>query len=118
MLKFPKIIYFIQDGVPTDAETKDAYRYGGGVVFRNARFVPAAGCLEKCEGVAGSVPDRYAAAFPVAQEALAAYIESLNIGETELAKPPVGKQSEKTPEPKPKDKTPETKADVKWKPNS
>jgi len=140
MLKFPKIIYFIRDGVPTDEEMKDAYRYGGGVVFRNASFVPAAGCLESCEGVAGSVPGRYAAKFPPAQEALSAYVKSLNIGEPEPVKyagdplvakfnnqpvgepepvePPAGKIGEKEPKPEPKTKVPEPKAEVKWKPNS
>ena len=65
--KTNRILYFIADMAPTDAERAAAGRLGTNFVFRNASYVDkeSAGQLEKCIGVAGCVPDVYAAAFPV-----------------------------------------------------
>lgn len=63
MIEKPKkIIYFIADGVPTEAEIEAARAYGFGVVFRNAAAIPAdvsPGQIEECDGVAGLVPAAY-----------------------------------------------------------
>lgn len=61
--KFPKIIFFTADMLPTDEEITQAEEIGAGVVFRNSKFVPEnpnPGQIEECEGVAGMVPESYA----------------------------------------------------------
>lgn len=66
--KTPKILFFLADGVPTDAELDAGEKCGFGVVFRNSQYVPVEGALEACDGVAGNVPPRYAEAFPVERD--------------------------------------------------
>lgn len=69
MKKPLKTLFFIGKSTPTDAEVDAADALSGTVVFRNAKFVPAAGCLEQCDLVAGScIPERYAEAYETAGE--------------------------------------------------
>jgi len=68
-----KILFFITDAMPTAKELAAADELSAHVVFRNANYIPAEGSLEHCDGVAGTVPKRYAEAFPKAKEAIAAH---------------------------------------------
>lgn len=61
-----KILYFLEDMLPTEADVAAAEKIGHGVVFRNASFVdekPAEGQIEKCDAVAGFAPAAYRARF-------------------------------------------------------
>jgi len=53
----PKILFFIKDAVPTEAERLEASEIVGNVVFRNASIKTE--FPEACDGVAGAVPDLY-----------------------------------------------------------
>jgi hypothetical protein len=68
--KYPKIIFFIPDAMPTLEEILAAEDFGPNTVFRNASFVQDEGALEICDGVAGAVPDRYAETYRPAEEVL------------------------------------------------
>jgi hypothetical protein len=65
-----KILYFINDSMPTAKQIADAEQYGNLICYRNAVHVPQEGALEACDGVAGEVPARYAAEFKTAAEAV------------------------------------------------
>jgi len=67
--KFPKILFFIKGSIPTKEDYEAAESLGPNCVFRNASFVPSTGSLEKCNGVAGLVPELYKSE-PSAEEAL------------------------------------------------
>lgn len=75
-MKFNKplrILFFVDGMAPTPADLKAASAINAQVMFRNARAVPADGCLEDCDGVAGDhVPPRYVEAFPSAELAIEA----------------------------------------------
>lgn len=61
---FPSILYFIAGPVPTAEEAAHAETFGPNVRYRNASVVPeelSPGSIEKCDGVAGSVPKAYSA---------------------------------------------------------
>jgi hypothetical protein len=60
---FERVLYFIDDMMPTAEEIEDARQYGPGVMFRNARFVPEDGPVEQADKVAGKVPPLYAKAY-------------------------------------------------------
>jgi len=98
MKQHAKILFFINDAMPTAKELAAADELSAHVVFRNANYIPAEGSLEHCDGVAGSVPKRYAEAFPKAKEAIAAHKKANEakrgaMGETlapELPSAPVG----------------------------
>jgi hypothetical protein len=77
MIKPPFILYFLAGANTMPNDIVAARELKANVAFRNASKVPAEGALEKCDGVAGAVPARYAAAFPTATQALAAYDEAL-----------------------------------------
>lgn len=66
--RFAKVIFFIADLQPTDAEMAAAGEIGPGVVFRNAMYVPenpSPGSIEVCDFVAGdNIPKPYADRFP------------------------------------------------------
>jgi hypothetical protein len=68
MLKFPRILYFITEPVPTAEEIIDSRRFGFNVAFRNAQLA-AEGCPEDCAGVAGAVPESYKK-FPEAENVI------------------------------------------------
>lgn len=72
-LKLPFILYFLAGAQTTPADVAAARELKANIGFRNASAVPSEGSLEHCDGVAGAVPARYAAAFPTAVEAVAAY---------------------------------------------
>lgn len=80
-MKFNKplrILFFVDGMAPTPADIKAASAINAQVMFRNARAVPADGCLEDCDGVAGDhVPPRYVEAFPSAELAIQARAEEL-----------------------------------------
>lgn len=73
--KFPLILFFLATAVATEAEEAEAMQYGPNVRFRNAEFGDHSGALEQCDGVAGTVPARYAEAFPKAEEAIGKYMD-------------------------------------------
>lgn len=66
--RFAKVIFFIADFQPTDADMSAAGEIGPGVVFRNAMYVPenpSPGSIEVCDFVAGdNIPKPYADRFP------------------------------------------------------
>jgi hypothetical protein len=93
LIKSPKILFFVNDCVPTEEQLLEAQGYGSRVSFRNATFVPApvyksgkdsegkavktlvnANFLEKCDAVAGEVPELYKN-FPKAEEVLEKFEE-------------------------------------------
>lgn len=57
--KAPRILYFIGGALPTDEQQRDAMRYGPNCVIRNGRYADADGAPERCDGVAGMVPEPY-----------------------------------------------------------
>ncbi|HEY6021817.1 MAG TPA: hypothetical protein VIY48_18730 [Candidatus Paceibacterota bacterium] len=60
------ILYFIKDSYPTPEEFVDAARYGT-KMFRNASIADNEyDTTEVCDGVAGSVPERYKK-YPLAE---------------------------------------------------
>lgn len=69
---YPRILYFINGAMPSDEAQEVAETYGPNVAFRNANFVPSSGALEKCDGVAGEVPETYRK-LPSAEDALKAF---------------------------------------------
>lgn len=73
MQKYPRILFFVVAAMPTEEDFLASEELGPNVAFRNASMVPTDGALEKCDGVAGCVPTRYAEAYPTAEEAIAAY---------------------------------------------
>lgn len=75
MKKFPVILFFVSGSEPTAAQQAESFKLGPNVRFRNAEFVSDIGSLEKCDGVAGDVPARYADAYPTAEDALKQYAE-------------------------------------------
>lgn len=67
--KFPKVLFFTKDMLPSEEEMDAAGAIGPGVVFRNSQYVPEnpnPGQIEECEAVAGNVPAAYAAKYPMA----------------------------------------------------
>lgn len=61
-----KILYFIEDMVPTQADVAAIEALGQGVVIRNATYVdenPVEGQIEKCDAVAGHAPKPYRERF-------------------------------------------------------
>lgn len=72
-MKPAKILFFINGVLPTKADYEAATKLGNNanVLFRNAQHVPKeAHALERCDGVAGEVPEIYENAFPSAEEAI------------------------------------------------
>lgn len=70
-MKPAKILYFIEGVAPRPEDFEAASQMAATVVFRNARAVPPEQhSLEICDGVAGKVPEIYAAAYPNANEAI------------------------------------------------
>jgi hypothetical protein len=59
VLKFPRIIYFIQNALPTREDFAAALPYGANTVFRNAGLVDIESNVEICDGVAGAIPHKY-----------------------------------------------------------
>lgn len=76
-MKLAKILFFVLGASPTAENFAEAQELRANVAFRNAHHVPSDGCLEECDGVAGEVPERYAEAFPSAEEAIAARDEEI-----------------------------------------
>lgn len=91
MIQPPRILFFVNDCVPSEEQLLEAQGYGSKVSFRNAQFVPApvykkikgkgekmekvllnANSLEKCDGVAGDVPDLYEG-YPLAEDVMEEY---------------------------------------------
>lgn len=77
-MKFPRILYFIKNTNPTTEDMAAAKELGMNAVFRVADYIPSEGALEQCDGVAGLVPARYAAAYPKAEDVLAKFNAELN----------------------------------------
>ncbi|OHD25445.1 MAG: hypothetical protein A2Y38_12875 [Spirochaetes bacterium GWB1_59_5] len=71
MRKYPRILFFVAASMPTQDDFEAAEQLGPNVAFRNAAMISNEGSLEKCEGVAGLVPQRYADAYPTAEDAIA-----------------------------------------------
>lgn len=59
-----RILFFIAGSAPTAAESAAAAKLGTSML-RNASQVVKGDTLERCDGVAGKVPEAYAAKFPV-----------------------------------------------------
>lgn len=53
-----RILYFVSDSNPTEADILDAARYGTRM-FRNVQFDSDEAPIEECDGVAGCAPQRY-----------------------------------------------------------
>ena len=77
MVKPPVILFFINGSNPTEENFKTAMASGMSVKFRNGLNVPESGALEKCDGVGGDVPPRYAETFPPADAVMKAYFEAM-----------------------------------------
>lgn len=123
--KPPLVIYFTKDTVPSGDEMREmGLLVPAQVVMRNARYVAAGGSLERCDGVAGVVPDSYRDAYPTAETAIDAFNqkreeaaqdeggEGAEIAALDAGKPTI------TDDPSPQKsapKQPAKKAD--WKPN-
>jgi hypothetical protein len=88
MTKAPRILYFLTGPVPTEAERKDAVRYGSGVTYRNANLVPSEGATEACDGVAGTVPPLYKDK-PNGAEVIKAYLQAIDAEPVEKSIPPI-----------------------------
>lgn len=78
MRRYPQILFFIAGTMPTAKDEADALMLGPNVSFRNASLIVPAATLEKCDGVAGCVPECYAKAFPSAEEAIATFQKEIN----------------------------------------
>lgn len=77
MLKHPRILYFLNGPVTKPADAAAAMKLGSNVSFRNALLIDPTECLEPCDGVAGFVPDNYAAAYPKGAKVMADFVASL-----------------------------------------
>lgn len=97
-----KILFFIADFVPTKEEREEAEKLGT-KMFRSARMVVKTSPIEKCDGVAGCVPDAY---LKFAEPAS----ESPKEPETKPASVFVGKKEDEKPKMAPKK--------VAWTPNN
>lgn len=123
MKKYPVILFFVAAAMPTAEDFEAAEQLGPNVKFRNASMVPAEGCLEKCDGVAGQVPERYAEAFVSAEDAIAAYEEARKEGAqtpaAEALKPAKATAPKAADKPASASATakPQAKPAVAWKPN-
>lgn len=73
-MKLPIILYFIKSAVPTIDDQIEAYDIKGEIRFRNVSLMhkTTSSCLEKCDGVAGCVPEEYQVK-PTAAEAVAEF---------------------------------------------
>jgi hypothetical protein len=113
MRKFPRILFFVESSMPTAKDFLEADQLGPNVSFRNARMTPSEGAFEKCDGVAGCVPERILKAvdkegkrlFPAAKDAIAKYKK-----ETE--------ESFKLAEKAAKEQEQSGKKTPEWKPNA
>lgn len=82
-----KVIYFLNDAVPTEFDRQNAANIIGGVVFRNGKFAEEDGAIEVCDAVAGeNIPALYAKKY-----AAAAYVP----GYKPVFSAPKGKKAEK-----------------------
>lgn len=61
-----RVLYFIKEQSPSAEELAAAEKLGT-QMFRWC--VPDDGSLEECDGVAGSVPERYVAKYPIVDKA-------------------------------------------------
>lgn len=73
MLKYPRILFFIENAMPTQADISAIAKLGGNAVFRNAFYCGEGHNTENCDGVAGAVPDAYKK-FKDGAEVVAAFI--------------------------------------------
>ncbi len=85
MKRYPRILYFIKGVMPSAEAQEVAEALGPNVAFRNANFVPTSGAPEKCDGVAGDVPELYKK-FPTAEEALKKFEEQRKAANEKNAK--------------------------------
>lgn len=93
-MKLARILYFISGPLASAEDQAEALEIKGNVSFRNALVVPDDGQLEVCDGVAGEVPERYAAKYPTAEEAVKLFQEKLKalsdkVGDEPAPKAPV-----------------------------
>lgn len=94
MIKQLKILFFIKDSVPTPQDSFEASQYAAQVCFRNAAYIEDAS--EKCDGVAGAVPDCYKG-FPKAAAAIAKYQAELKAFSAKLGDVAAPKKVEAAP---------------------
>lgn len=73
--KFPRILFFVRGSMPSPEALEIAEEMGPNVAFRNAAFVPDDANPEKCDGVAGEIPEAYKK-FPKAEEAIKTFKEA------------------------------------------
>lgn len=104
----PKILFFIKDSVPTEAERLEASEIVGNVVFRNASIKSE--FPETCDAVAGAVPDIYKTT-PVVEVDVTADAKPAKRG----PKPRKFEEPVEVPE---LSQTPLIPADTGWKANS
>lgn len=83
--KAERILFFIEGAIATDEEQKAFDAMGAGAVMRRADLVLPTECPEKCDGVAGCVPEPYASLFG---EAATKAEPKPNVGKTEKPKAP------------------------------
>lgn len=124
-MKLPFILWFLTGPFQTPADITGARDLRANVAFRNGSVVPADGALEHCDGVAGAVPARYAAAYPTAAQALETYEAALTAAAAKVGgtAPTAAPAPEPEPAPAPvggeKPATPKAADAAKagWKPN-
>lgn len=127
MKRYPRILFFIKGTLPSAEAMEVAEKYGPNVAFRNANFVPSSGAIEKCDGVAGEVPETYKE-LPTAEEALKKFEEdrkaAAETANKNKAKREAGAKAEadgkdKTEAPKTEPAKPDGKGKAaSWKPNA
>lgn len=61
-----KILYFIEDTSPSEAEFEHAKKVGT-LTFRSLAGYSDSDFIETCDAVAGKAPERYLAKFPYAE---------------------------------------------------
>lgn len=89
MLKYPRILYFIEGSMPTQADIKAVALLGGNTVFRNAHHCGEGHNPEVCDGVSGAVPAVYKAKYKDGSEVIAAFTASVTGAPVETPPAPV-----------------------------
>lgn len=114
-----KVLFFIENTVPTNEERIAAYAFGPGNCFRCVRFIDPNGALEEADAVYGAVPESYAvlpAAVPIGEWfAAQAAIEAEALAEPVQAEDDAGGAMDPFVSPTPASKPRRGRA---WQPNA
>lgn len=84
-----RILYFVADSNPTEAELQDAARFGTRM-FRNVQYDSPESGIEDCDGVAGCAPERYVAKFGLATPVIASTPSPVSVPVKIPPPPPAG----------------------------